>query len=398
MDDVPSPLRVVVAGGGVAAWELVLGLNALAGKRVAITLIAPDSHFTYRQPKFGNKALSQSPMQRVRLDALAGDLGARLVRDTVCGVVPDRHEVMTASGTTHRYDELVVAVGARPYAPFRDAVTVGGQDTGQALADLSSRLGAGRVRSVAFVVPTGASWTLPLYELAVMTARQGWSAGLDDPRYWLVTPEPQPLAVFGAAVSREIHQLLEPEGITFMGGARPDVRAGVVLLDRRTTRLEVDLVVCLPLLAGPGIWGLPTDVDGFIPADRTGRVPGAADVYAAGDATSFPIKQGGLACQQADAVAETISAAAGAAIRPLPFRPVLRGKIITGGRDRFLFTDSPNEKQRGEFSEQPLWWPPTKVVGRHLSGYLLGRDEDAVHDSTGSAPHVSVDLLFDGEG
>ena len=398
MDDVPAPLQVVVAGAGVAAWELVLGLNALAGKRVAITLIAPDSYFTYRQPGFGSKALARPPMQRVLLDSLASDLGARLVRDTVCEVVPDRHEVTTASGATHRYDELVVAVGAQPYAPFRDAVTVGGQDTGQALADLSSRLGAGRVRSVAFVVPSGAAWTLPLYELAVMTARQGWSAGLDDPRYWLVTPEPQPLAVFGAAVSREVHQLLEPEGITFMGGARPDVSDGVVLLDRRATRLEVDMVVCLPRLAGSGIRGLPTDVDGFVPADRTGRVPGAADVYAAGDATSFPIKQGGLACQQADAVAETISAVAGASIKPVPFRPVLRGKIITGGRDRFLYTDSPDDMRRGQFSEQPLWWPPTKVVGRYLSRYLLGRDEDAVHDSTASAPHVSVSLLLDGDG
>ena len=140
MDDVPAPLQVLVAGAGVAAWELVLALNALAGKRVAITLIAPDSYFTYRQPGFGSKALARPPMQRVLLDSLASDLGARLVRDTVREVVPDRHEVTTASGATHRYDELVVAVGARPYAPFRDAVTVGGQDTGEALADLSSRL------------------------------------------------------------------------------------------------------------------------------------------------------------------------------------------------------------------------------------------------------------------
>jgi len=398
MADVPAPLRVVVAGGGVAAWELVLGLNALAGKRVAITLIAPDSRFTYRQPGFGSKALARPPMERVRLDSLASDLGVRLVPDTVCDVAPDRHEVTTASGGTHRYDELVVAVGGRPYAPFQDALTIGGQDIGEALADLFSRLGAGRVRSVAFVVPTGASWTLPLYELAVMTARQGWSAGLDDPRYWLVTPEPEPLAVFGAAVSREVRQLLEPEGITFMGGARPDVRGGVVLLDRRATRLEVDMVVCLPLLTGSGIRGLPTDGDGFIPADRTGRVPGAAGVYAAGDATSFPIKQGGLACQQADAVAETIAAAAGAPITPVPFRPVLRGKIITGGRERFLYTDSPNDMRRGKFSEQPLWWPPTKVVGRYLSRYLLGRDDHAVHDSTSSVPHVSVNILLDGDG
>ncbi len=130
--------------------------------------------------------------------------------------------------------------------------------------------------------------------------------------------------------------MLEPEGITFIGSTSADVQRGAVLLDPRAERIEVDRIVCLPLLDGPAIPGVPADADGFIPVDAHGRVPGTPDVYAAGDATTFPIKQGGLACQQADAVAELISATAGAPIEPIPFRPVLRGKLMTGGRDRFL--------------------------------------------------------------
>jgi hypothetical protein len=88
-------------------------------------------------------------------------------------------------------------------------------------------------------------------------------------------------------------------------------------------RLSVDRVVTLPDFAGPRVPGLPSDARGFLPVDRHGRVVGVADVYAAGDATSAPITRGGVACQQADAAAETIAARAGAAIEPQPYHALL---------------------------------------------------------------------------
>src|SRR5512132_1422572 len=60
-----------------------------------------------------------------------------------------------------------------------------------------------------------------------------------------------------------------------------------------------------------------------ISIDGEGRM-GVEDVYAAADITAFPLKQGGLAAQEADAVAERIAAQAGARVLPQPFRPVLR--------------------------------------------------------------------------
>ena len=356
----------------MAALELVLGLGELAGDRVAVTLLAPERDFTYRPPSFG-EPFALGHAERYRLDRLADDLGARLVREGLTGVSADRHEITTTSGALMTYDALVLAVGARPFAPFRHAIAIGDQDTTEALTALVSEIGDGDVHSVAFVVPSGASWTLPLYELAILTARHGWRIGIDDVRYWFVTPEPEPLAIFGAETSLAVHQMLEPEGITFIGSTSADVHRGVVLLDPRAERIEVDRIVCLPLLDGPAIPGVPADADGFVPVDAYGRVPGTPDVYAAGDATTFPIKQGGLACQQADAVAELISATAGAPIEPIPFRPVLRGKLMTGGRDRYLRRRLADGERPGEVSQQPLWWPPTKVAGRYLSPYLLQR-------------------------
>jgi hypothetical protein len=64
-------------------------------------------------------------------------------------------------------------------------------------------------------------------------------------------------------------------------------------------------------------------------------VLGFDDVDAAGDATTLPIKQGGLVAQQADAVAEAIAASFGQGIDPQPVRPILRGVLLTGGAARY---------------------------------------------------------------
>ena len=95
-------------------------------------------------------------------------------------------------------------------------------------------------------------------------------------------------------------------------------------------------MIALPGLAGPFIPGLPHDARGFIPTDAHARVLGCAGVYAAGDATTFPLHQGGLAAQQADAAAEAIAASLGAIARAEPFRPVLRGVLLTGGAPLYL--------------------------------------------------------------
>ena len=103
----------------------------------------------------------------------------------------------------------------------------------------------GRIRSLAFVVPSDVSMTMPLYDVAIATARGGWKIGIEGVRYWLVTPEPEPLAGFGTAVSVAASQRLEPEGIAFIGSTYPDVRRGVVLLDPQSESIQVDLVVSL---------------------------------------------------------------------------------------------------------------------------------------------------------
>jgi sulfide:quinone oxidoreductase len=143
-------------------------------------------------------------------------------------------------------------------------------------------------------------------------------------------------------------------------------------------RLAVDRVVTEPRLVGPRLRGLPSGRDGFLHTDAHGRLAGLDGVFAAGDATTFPIKQGGLAAQQADAVAEAIAASVGADIDPQPFRPVLRGVLVTGGPARYLRTDiSGGAGDDSTISGQALWWPPDKIAGRYLAPYLSRQVGDA---------------------
>src|SRR6266498_2970273 len=131
--------------------------------------------------------------------------------------------------------------------------------------------------------------------------------------------------------------------------------------------IATDRVVALPVFEGPRIPGIPCDRRGFLATDEFGRVVSEEDVYAAGDMTHFPLKQGGIATQQADAAAAAIAARSGAPVEPAPFRPVLRGLLLTGMAPRYLRTEAGT---RPGVDTEPLWWPPAKIVGRYLAPFL----------------------------
>ncbi len=373
-----APPRVLIVGGGVAALEAVLALRAHAGMRVEIELIAPRRELSY-PPLDVLEPFGLAPPQIDLADALAS-LGVRQRRDAVDDVDAREHWVHTAGGAVLHYEALVLAIGARPAAPFPGALVYGDprsrEDFARLLAAADCGPRAGFVEQLLFVVPEGVSWPLPLYELAVMTARRlaaAPGAGRSAPRIAIATTERAPLELFGGRASGGLLEYLEQLGIAFLPGARVEqVRPGEVHLEPGGRMRRADRVVTVPVLHGPRIEGLPHDADGFVPIDAHGAVRGVSDVYAAGDATDFPIKQGGLATQQADAIAETLAARAGAPLTPAPFRPVLRGMLLTSEQPRYLESDV-DGSGGARATETPLWWPPMKVAGRHLAPFLAER-------------------------
>ena len=384
--------RVVIAGGGVAALETLIALREHARDRVAITLLAPETSFSYR-PMTVAEPFAMGHAQSYELARIAERFDAQLVQDTLAEVAPLEQAVRTGSGKVLSYDHLVLATGARATPAHLNAITFGEDRQEEALHGLLRDAEEGYAERIAFVVPNETTWSLPLYELALMTARQAWTMGADRLEIVFVTPEDRPLAIFGGPASETVAELLGSAGIEFVGSAYTTVERSHLIVDPGGRRIDVNRVVSLPRLEGMRIPGVPRDAGGFVPVDDHGRVTGLEGVYAAGDGTAFPIKQGGLATQQADAVAETISAAAGAPIEPQPFRPVLRGMLLTGGDDRFMRNAVAGGEGEPEVASHALWWPPSKVAGRYLAPFLFDRDElDAIERIRGDHVIVEADL------
>ncbi|HET8754899.1 MAG TPA: FAD-dependent oxidoreductase [Solirubrobacteraceae bacterium] len=370
-----SPPHIVIAGGGVAALEALIALHELADDGTRVTLLAPEPYFVYR-PMSVAEPFCLGHAERHALAAIVADFGATLVSDSLREVDPVARTVTTGTGETLAYDSLLIAVGARQQPAYRHAITFGVDGAPEALSGLLADLEDGYVTKVAFVVPSTVAWSLPLYELAVMTARDVWAAGIDGVDFVFVTPEARPLEAFGPQASTMVAELLASERIEFIGSTVADVGRGFIVAGDR--RIDVNRTIALPAPTGPAIAGLPADTDGFIAVDEYGRVEGVEDVYAAGDATTFPIKQGGLAAQQADAAAEAIVARHGVDLDPQPFRPVLRGMLMTGGQRRWLRAPAGATPGHSEAALRALWWPPTKIASKHLAPYLMGRDEAAL--------------------
>jgi sulfide:quinone oxidoreductase len=393
MTEANNPISndVVIVGGGVAGLEALLALGALAGDRVALTLISQCDWFADR-PMTVAEPFGLGSATRHSLREITEELGAKLVHASVAGVDADAHRVRCADGPDVAFDTLILASGARLRAPFSDAITFGFQGSGQAVRDMLARLRSGEAQSVAFVAPAMTGWLLPLYELALMTAHELARSNVNGVHLRLVTPEDRPLALFGDRDSESIERLIAAAGIEFVGGAFTEVDDGGPM-NGALPEMGADYVVTLPLLSGPGIAGVPaTHPHKFIPVDEYGRVRGLADVYAAGDAVDFPIKQGGLAAQQADTVAAHVAARYGAAVDPAPFRPVLRGMLFTGGESLYMRSGVPNADPDVPGAWYPLWWPPTKIAGRHLAPYLFARIDEEVGYGGPPVGFIDVDI------
>jgi sulfide:quinone oxidoreductase len=370
---------VLIAGGGVAGLETLLALRALASDRLDVVILAPEL-------KFSNLSMSVDHRSSPSGSAASGSRrpppsSARWHEAALDRVEPERHRVITRDGDEVRYDMLVLALGAHPEREWhsRDVLTYHGGRDGPSYRLLLHRLREGRVNKVAFVKPAGPSWPLPLYDLALLTAANATSEGAEL-ELSLVTPEEEPLGIFGKTASAAIRRLLDESGVALHTSSYGTPgRSGGLDITPGDRGIAVDRIVTVPRLVGPRLRGIACDHDGFVATDGHGRLAGLDGVFAAGDATSFPVKQGGLAAQQADAVAEVIAASVGVDIDPQPFRPILRGLLLTGGPPRYLRADiSGRSGDDSTISGEALWWPPDKLAGRYLAPYLSSRVGDAL--------------------
>lgn len=363
------PHRVVIVGAGVAGLEAVVALHDLAGPAVTVTVVAPNDRFAIRalsvQALFSGAKAKQYAVGRA-----CWEHGAHHVRGVVAAVLGERPAIRMTDGSVLGCDSLVVASGAHARSPFEQGATFRDDRDAGRLQRVVHAVEAGVVRRVALVVPDAVTWALPLYELALLLADRARRLRLPGVELLLVTPEPRPLTAFGAAASDRVSDALDEVRVAVrtdcvvraIDGSRVVGLGGVVIAD-------ADVVIAAPILTGAVLQGLPGDADGFVAVDEAGRVEGRRGVYAAGDVTAYPVKQGGLAAQQADAVARAVTRDAGVDVELRPFAPVLRAKLLTGARAAYLRNQTGGDIG-SEAAGHTLWWPPSKVAAPHLAPYL----------------------------
>jgi sulfide:quinone oxidoreductase len=355
-------MEIMIAGGGVAGLEAALALHTMGGERAHLTIIAPDPDFTYR-PLAVAEPFALGHAHRVALSQLAQETGAELVIDAVVGVDDAVREVRLRDGDARAFEALLVAPGGRAVAGIDGATTWWPGGDPDIYGGLLQDIEEGYTKRLAIVVPPGAVWPLPAYELALMTAGEAREMGQDDLQVTVVTPERTALSLFGEQASQAVAEELSRAGVQLRTGVVARRDGAGLLLEPTGERLEVQRVYAVPRILGPGIEGLPTDDEGFFVVDDDGLVDSCERTWAAGDAVVSPVKFGGLATHQARRAAAAIARLAGVADVPDPGEPVLHGRLLVGHRMRRL-------RGRGDADGAPLWWPQGKVAGEYLPRWL----------------------------
>ncbi|WP_320668608.1 FAD-dependent oxidoreductase [Patulibacter defluvii] len=383
MDREP-PHHVVVAGGGIAALELVLALRAAVGDRCAVTIVVPDPVLRYR-PEAVAEPFSGPRPRTLAWPPVADALGVELVTGRV-RAVDGRTVVVDGDRARIDFDELVVAAGARAVDAIPHASTFR-PESAEELHWAIEELEREQIGQLVLVAPRGCGWTLPLYELALMAARRAADASGDRGRVTVVTHEALPLEAFRGAGSDAVAALLDAAGVRLIAGHEVVRYDGARLTLHPSAELPAGRVIALPALVGPGIHGLPLDGHGFVRVDERFAVPGHERVHAIGDAAAYPLKQGGLATQQADAVAAAIAARVGARRPPYVLAPRLRAILWTGGEPLYLLaTMIGADTVDSQVARRCPWWPPEKIAAVHAAPFLADVDELGVAGAIDQLP------------
>jgi len=375
-------MDIVIAGGGVAGLEGLLALHAMAGDRVRLTLVAPDPEFTYR-PLAVAEPFALGHAQRVALSRFAEETGADLRLDAVVEVDDAGRRVRLRDAGVLEFEALLLAPGGRAAAGVEGATTWWPGGDSEAYGGLLRDIEQGYTKRLAIVVPLGAVWPLPAYELALMTAGEAREMGHDDVVVTIVTPEPAPLALFGEDASAAVSEELRAAGVQLKPGVVTRADRGGLLLEPGGERLDAQRVFAVPRVLGPAIDGLPSDEEGFIRAGDDARVENCRWTWAAGDGVVSPVKFGGLATHQARRAASAIARLAGAQDAPDPGEAVLHGRLLVGRRSRRL-------RGRGDADGAPLWWPQGKVAGHYLPRWLAAHGATTPADEPAPQPGITI--------
>jgi NADPH-dependent 2,4-dienoyl-CoA reductase/sulfur reductase-like enzyme len=204
---------VCIAGGGTAGLEALLSARELLGDRVELRLISPEREFCYRAMQFA-RPLVPAPERVLPIADLVAEAGAALVHDRVVEVREADRTLLTRDGDLVGFDYLLLATGARGERVLEQGqVWERGRDP-VVLDETLEGLASSRAIRAGVLIPRGARWPLPAYELALV---MGWTAAAAG-QVTLITAEERPLDVLGGAASEMIAGVLSDAGVELITG------------------------------------------------------------------------------------------------------------------------------------------------------------------------------------
>jgi sulfide:quinone oxidoreductase len=402
-------------GAGTAGLEALLAAREALGAKAELRLIAPEREFRYR-PMSPGSLFRPAQERGVAIADLVAQAGAVWVVDRAAAVYETERQVITRDGETVDFDFLLLALGSRSKRALRQGYVWQRGGDPSFLDQIIAGIVAGDVRSVAVVVPRGARWPLPAYELALVLA---WTAAGTDARITLITAEERLLAALGPGATDTVADELgaanvetitgvelideprrdpespEPTNVVLVPEQPADLAASMVgkPTDPARVRLgagskaEFDRLISLPTVDGPFLAGVATDAAGFIEVDEGLKVCGSERAWAAGGCIAAALEHSALAARQADAaIAAIADAISGARPARRSGAPELTGMLLTGQRDRWLHENPAGTEQP---STRCLWWPPGRGVGRMLAQRIAAWDpsvHQALPEQTGGLP------------
>ncbi len=398
-DSLMAGPTVCVVGAGTAGLEGLLSASDRLDGQAELVLIAPEREFRYR-PMSHDSLFRPVAERSLAIADVVGLAGATWVQDRARALHEGERTVLTRDGDLVAFDFLLLAVGARPMRALRQGyLWVRGGDP-RFLDEILRGIASGEVRDVGIVVPRGARWPVPAYELALILA---WSAASSQARVTLLTVEGRPLGMLGSDVTESVTRQLDAaevevitgveivdgskgeadesaaaevtavpeqpaEEIDVLGGRpsdSPDLRVDAV------ARQRFDRLISLPTVAGPFLAGTTHDAAGFVEVDETLRACGSERVWAAGGCIASALEHSALSAQQADAAISAIGAEVDNDSAGFPGAPAVTGIVLSGQRERWL---AENPAGTPEPSTRCLWWPPGRAVGRVLAHRIAAWD------------------------
>lgn len=325
--------KILVLGGGFAGLESAFYLRMRLRDQAHITLVSDRDRFLFKPNTIYIPFGLDPEKLTFPLDRPARRKHISLRHTRAQEIDPD-NKIVHADGHKLSYDFLVIATGAgmRPEE-------VPGLDTHArtvwtpkemlrlrtAFYELVEAARSNQHKRVLFLIPPNNKCSGPLYEIVMMLdtwLRRRQVRRLVDITW--STFEKGYIQAFGPRLHEFVGKEFARRGITgftqyVVERVEPD---HVVYRDGQ--ELPYDLLVSFPpYVASTPFPGLPSDERGFLKANlSTRQLEGHPEIYAAGDAADFPVKQAFLAFLQADAAAEHLAAQVLGTEPEIGFEPV----------------------------------------------------------------------------